>query len=38
MNIMDSTLSEFIAHTGAEPGLARDILEGEGPKVVSFYF
>ncbi|GAB6020028.1 hypothetical protein CHUAL_002776 [Chamberlinius hualienensis] len=26
---MDSTLSEFIAHTGAEPGLARDILEGQ---------
>lgn len=26
---MDSTLSEFIAHTGADPGLAQDILEGQ---------
>lgn len=26
---MDSTLSEFIAHTGVEPGLARDLLQGQ---------
>ena len=25
---MDSQLSKFITETGAEPGLARDLLEG----------
>lgn len=30
---MDAVLSDFVRSTGAEPGLARDLLEGK-----SFYF
>lgn len=26
---MDAVLSDFVRSTGAEPGLARDLLEGE---------
>lgn len=27
---MDAVLSDFVRSTGAEPGLARDLLEGKG--------
>jgi len=32
---MDAVLSDFVRSTGAEPGLARDLLEGE-PKPSRF--
>lgn len=28
---MDAVLSDFVRSTGAEPGLARDLLEGKRP-------
>ena len=28
---MDAVLSDFVRSTGAEPGLARDLLEGRPP-------
>lgn len=30
---MDAVLSDFVRSTGAEPGLARDLLEGESPTI-----
>lgn len=31
---MDAVLSDFVRSTGAEPGLARDLLEGKGSRLV----
>ncbi len=33
---MDAVLSDFVRSTGAEPGLARDLLEGKWPDLHFF--
>lgn len=35
---MDAVLSDFVRSTGAEPGLARDLLEGKRPDLYLFFF
>lgn len=35
---MDAVLSDFVRSTGAEPGLARDLLEGELLRIVEFHY
>lgn len=35
---MDAVLSDFVRSTGAEPGLARDLLEGELLRMVEFHY
>lgn len=35
---MDAVLSDFVRSTGAEPGLARDLLEGKRPDRHFFFF
>lgn len=37
---MDAVLSDFVRSTGAEPGLARDLLEGKrfAPSFFFFFF
>lgn len=35
---MDAVLSDFVRSTGAEPGLARDLLEGEWAGELFFFY
>lgn len=35
---MDAVLSDFVRSTGAEPGLARDLLEGKQQIEKEFFF